>query len=246
MPYIKLDELYCFYKKGKEENLVISDLSAYFPNHKINVILGPSGCGKTTLLRSILGLQDYDGDILVDGKDLYEVPIYKRKMSYINQDVSLYPHYTIFENIAFPLRNKKLERDEILKKSRQIALQFGIEHTLNVKPKYLSLGQQQRALLARELVKEPDLLLLDEPLSHLDKPLKKDILSFIREMQLKTGLTILYVTHSLYEAALIADHIYIMEEGKFTLIGSLDEILASNNSFVKALKESEGYEEKKN
>lgn len=245
MPYIKLDELYCFYKKGKEENLVISDLSAYFPNHKINIILGPSGCGKTTLLRSILGLQDYDGDILVDGKDLYEVPIYKRKMSYINQDVSLYPHYTIFENIAFPLRNKKLERDEILKKSRQIALQFGIEHTLNVKPKYLSLGQQQRALLARELVKEPDLLLLDEPLSHLDKPLKRDILSFIKEMQHKSGLTILYVTHSLYEAAVIADRIYIMEEGKFTLSGSLDEVLASNNSFVKALKETEGYEEKK-
>ena len=239
MPEIKLKNLYCYYGKGKNENLVISDMTASFPNGKISVIMGPAGCGKTTLLKSMLGLMEYDGDIYFDDTDVYSIPTYQRHMSYMSQDVYLYPHMTIFENIAFPLRTKKVEREELLKKVRFLAERFGIAHCLNVKPKYLSLGQQQRALLAREIVSDPKVLLLDEPVSHLDTPTKKDILDFIKTLNKDLKRTILYVTHSYKEALEVADRIYVMKEGKFILEGAPNKIMASSDEFVMALKEGE-------
>lgn len=232
MPNIELKELYCYYGKGKKENLVIEDMTEHFPSGKISVIMGPSGCGKTTLLKSILGLMEYDGDIFFDDKDIYKIPTYQRNMAYINQDVSLYPHWTIFENIIFPLKNKKMSRDEIYKRARDIAERFGIAHCLNVKPKYLSWGQQQRALLARELVGEPEVVLMDEPVSHLDKMSKKDVLDFIKELNREWHLTILYVTHSYQEAMEVADQIYVMDKGKFIEKGTPKSIQASINNFV--------------
>lgn len=232
MPNIELKELYCYYGKGKKENLVIEDMTEYFPSGKISVIMGPSGCGKTTLLKSILGLMEYDGDIFFDDKDIYKIPTYQRNMAYINQDVSLYPHWTIFENIIFPLKNKKMSRDEIYKRARDIAERFGIAHCLNVKPKYLSWGQQQRALLARELVGGPEVVLMDEPVSHLDKMSKKDVLDFIKELNREWHLTILYVTHSYQEAMEVADQIYVMDQGKFIEKGTPKFIRASINHFV--------------
>lgn len=239
MPEIKLKNLYCYYGKGKNENLVISDMTASFPNGKISVIMGPSGCGKTTLLKSMLGLMEYDGDIYFDDTDVYRIPTYQRHMSYMSQDVYLYPHMTIFENIAFPLRTKKVEREELLKKVRFLAERFGIAHCLNVKPKYLSLGQQQRALLAREIVSDPKVILMDEPVSHLDTPTKKDILDFIKTLNKDLKRTILYVTHSYKEALEVADRIYVMKEGKFILEGAPNKIMASSDEFVMALKEGE-------
>ncbi len=232
MADIELKELYCYYGKGKKENLVIEDMTEHFPSGKISVIMGPSGCGKTTLLKSILGLMEYDGDIFFDDKDIYKIPTYQRNMAYINQDVSLYPHWTIFENIIFPLKNKKMSRDEIYKRTRDIAERFGIAHCLNVKPKYLSWGQQQRALLARELVGGPEVVLMDEPVSHLDKMSKKDVLDFIKELNREWHLTILYVTHSYQEAMEVADQIYVMDQGKFIEKGTPKSIRASINSFV--------------
>lgn len=232
MPNIELKELYCYYGKGKKENLVIEDMTEHFPSGKISVIMGPSGCGKTTLLKSILGLMEYDGDIFFGDKDIYKIPTYQRNMAYINQDVSLYPHWTIFENIIFPLKNKKMSRDEIYKRARDIAERFGIAHCLNVKPKYLSWGQQQRALLARELVGEPEVVLMDEPVSHLDKMSKKDVLDFIKELNREWHLTILYVTHSYQEAMEVADQIYVMDKGKFIEKGTPKSIQASINNFV--------------
>lgn len=239
MPEIKLKNLYCYYGKGKNENLVISDMTASFPNGKISVIMGPSGCGKTTLLKSMLGLMEYDGDIYFDDTDIYHIPTYQRHMSYMSQDVYLYPHMTIFENIAFPLRTRKVEREELLKKVRSLAERFGIAHCLNVKPKYLSLGQQQRALLAREIVSDPKVILMDEPVSHLDVPTKKDILDFIKTLNKDLKRTILYVTHSYKEALEVADRIYVMKEGKFILEGAPNKIMASDDEFVMALKEGE-------
>ena len=236
MPNIELKELYCYYGKGKKENLVIEDMTEHFPSGKISVIMGPSGCGKTTLLKSILGLMEYDGDIFFDDKDIYKIPTYQRNMAYINQDVSLYPHWTIFENIIFPLKNKKMSRDEIYKRARDIAERFGSAHCLNLKPKYLSWGQQQRALLARELVGEPEVVLMDEPVSHLDKLSKKDVLDFIKELNREWHLTILYVTHSYQEAMEVADQIYVMDQGKFIEKGTPKAIRASINHFVCAMR----------
>lgn len=244
MPKIRLVELYCYYKKGKSENLIIEEMTDYFPSNKISVIVGPSGCGKTTLLKSLLGVMEYDGDIFFDDVDVYEIPTEKRNMAFVNQNVSLFRHMTIFENISFPLKNKKLPRDEILKRTRDIAEKFGISHCLNVRPQYLSIGQQQRALLARELVSKPTILLLDEPVSHLDPLLKDDILSFIKEMNKNIKLTIIYVTHSLKEALKVGDEIYIMQDGKFIEKGKPNKIINSNNEFVRYMKESEGIYEK--
>ena len=244
MPKIRLDELYAYYGKGKKENLVIEDMTEYFPSNKISVIVGPSGCGKSTLLKAMLGIIEYDGDIFFDDVDVYEIPTDKRQMAYISQNNNLYPHMTIFENIAFPLKNKKMKRDEILSRVREIAKTFGIEHCLNVRGKYLSTGQQQRALLARELAGDPKIVLMDEPLSHLDPILKKDILNFIKELNKKLNLTIIYVTHSFSEAALIGDHIYVMENGKFVAKGTQKQLLKSKNEFVQLLVTSEEYETK--
>ena len=245
MPEIQLKELYCYYGKGKKENLVISEMSEVFPSGKISVIMGPSGCGKSTLLKSMLGLMEYDGDILFDGKDIYDVPTHKRNMAYINQDVSLYPHLTVFENIAFPLRNRKIERDELFLRVRKIAERFGIAHCLNVRPKYLSLGQQQRALLARELVGEPEVLLMDEPVGHLDPLTKKGVLEFIKQINKEYRRTILYVTHSFKEATIVGDAIYVMKEGRFVLKGNPAQIMSSQDEFVMKMREADLYEEKK-
>lgn len=245
MPLVKLKNLYCYYGKGKNENLVISDMTTSFPNGKISAIMGPSGCGKTTLLKSMLGLQEYDGDIFFDDTDIYSIPTYQRHMSYMSQDVYLYPHMTIFENIAFPLKTKKIDREDLLKKVRDLAERFGIAHCLNVKPKYLSLGQQQRALLARELISNPAVILMDEPVSHLDPLTKKDILDFIKEFNKDYKKTILYVTHSYKEALEVADKVYVMKEGKFVLEGAPNKIMASSDAFVMAMREADLYEEKK-
>lgn len=239
MPKIRLVELYAYYGKGKNENLVISEMSDYFPSGKISVIVGPSGCGKTTLLRALLGVIEYDGDIFFDDVDVYDIPTEKRNMAYVSQNISLYPHLTIFENIAFPLRNKRLSRDEILFKVREIAKKFGISHCLNSRPKYLSIGQQQRALLARELVSNPNVVLMDEPVSHLDNENKDNVLSFIKELNQEMKLTIIFVTHSFSEAMKIADEIYVMDEGKFIEKGNPHKIGTSNNEFVAMMRDSE-------
>ena len=242
MPKIRLVELYAYYGKGKKENLVIEEMTDYFPSNQISVIVGPSGCGKSTLLKAILGIIEYDGDIFFDDEDVYEIPTNKRHMAYISQNINLYPHMTIFENIAFPLKNRKVKREEILYRVREIAKRFGIEHCLNVRAKYLSLGQQQRALIARELVSNPKIVLMDEPLSHLDAPLRQEILKFLKELNKELKLTIIYVTHSFSEAAILADRIYVMDEGKFVEKGTQKQLLKSNNEFVKTLITSEIYE----
>ena len=244
MPKIRLVELYAYYGKGKNENLVIEEMTDFFPSNQISVIVGPSGCGKTTLLKAMLGILEYDGDIFFDDKDIYDIPTEKRNMAYISQYVNLYPHMTVFDNIAFPLKNKKLPREEILTRVRDIAKKFKIEHCLNVRGRYLSIGQQQRAMLARELVSNPSVVLMDEPVSHLDPVIKQDILNFIKELNKTMKLTIIYVTHSFSEAALIGDVIYVMENGKFVEKGNQKKLLSSNNEFVKALISSEQYEKK--
>lgn len=244
MPNIRFRELYCYYGKGKNEHLVISEMNETFPDKKISVIMGPSGCGKTTLLKAILGIVEYDGDIYFDDVDIYDVPVSQRKMAYINQDVSLFPHMTIFDNIAFPLKNKKVERDELFARVREIAERLDIAHCLNVKPKYLSLGQQQRALLAKELVARPEVVLLDEPLSHLDAFSKKESLSLIKELNKEFRQTLIYVTHSYEEAVAVGDYIYVMDAGKFVLKGKTSAIMASDNKFLGLLKEGDRYEEK--
>ena len=181
---------------------------------KLTGLLGPSGCGKSTLLYLISGLQKpTSGRIFFGEKDVTDLPPEKRKIGLVFQNYALYPHMTVAQNIAFPLVNRKVKREDIKKKTEEMAKLVQIEELLERKPGQLSGGQQQRVAIARALVKEPDILLLDEPLSNLDARLRLEMREEIRRIQLKTGVTTIFVTHDQEEAMSITDDIVLMKHG---------------------------------
>ena len=189
------------------------------------VLLGPSGCGKTTTLRIIAGFEVPDeGRIYFDNEDVTEKKPYERETAMVFQNYALWPHMTVFENIAFGLKLRKLSWDEI-KKRVEWALELvklkGHEHKY---PHQLSGGQQQRVALARALVVEPKVLLLDEPLSNLDAKLRITMREELKELQRKLGITTIYVTHDQVEAMTLADRIAVMNKGRILQIGSPEEI----------------------
>ena len=212
--------------------LHVEELSV--PDKTYAVILGPSGSGKTTLLRIIAGLERPDrGSILLDGRDITHLPVWERDVGIVFQNYALYPHLTVFENIAMPLRNKKLPRDEIKKRVEQIAEVLGIKDQLHKYPHQLSGGQQQRVAIARALVKEPKVLLLDEPLSNLDARLRLEVRGFLKELQRKVGAIVVHVTHDQEEAMALGDLMVVMNNGKVEQVGTPHELYRKpRNLFV--------------
>jgi spermidine/putrescine ABC transporter ATP-binding subunit len=188
-------------------------------------LLGPSGCGKTTLLRTIAGiLQPDSGSIRLGGRDVTRVPIYARNMALVFQSYALFPHLTVFENVAFGLRMRK-EKEAAVHKRVESVLElvrlagFGTRY-----PAQISGGQQQRVALARALVVHPDLLLLDEPLSNLDARLREEMRTEIRQIQRKVGITTILVTHDIHEAFALSDRIAVLNGGRVEQIGTPSEI----------------------
>lgn len=242
---ITLSNVSITYKnKKKENNPVIKNISEIFESGKISVILGSSGCGKTTLLKAIAQLLPYDGDIYFGKKNIAEVKLNELNLSYVPQEIHLYPFYTAFDNIAFPLKTRKLPRETILESVREIADKFEISEILNVRPKYLSEGQRQRVMLARELVSNPEVLLFDEPLSSLDLPLKQEICTLLKQYQSRRECEIIYVTHSYLEAKMLADYLYIMENGEIVRKGEANYLLQNQDVYLKQMKDSETIKEK--
>jgi multiple sugar transport system ATP-binding protein len=189
------------------------------------VLLGPSGCGKTTLLRMIAGLETPTaGEILIDNKVMTGLPPRARNIAMVFQSYALYPHMTVFKNIAFPLRPLGTEKKEIQKKVKWSAGMFGIEHLLDRKPRELSGGERQRVALARAMVREPSLFLLDEPLSNLDAKLRTSAREELQQLQKRIGITALYVTHDQVEAMGLGERIVVMNEGKIRQIGTPGEV----------------------
>jgi multiple sugar transport system ATP-binding protein len=189
------------------------------------VLLGPSGCGKTTLLRMIAGLETpTSGEILIDDKVMTDLPPRVRNIAMVFQSYALYPHMTVFNNIAFPLRPLGTKKEEIKKKVEWSAGMFGIEHLLKRKPRELSGGERQRVALARAMVREPSLFLLDEPLSNLDAKLRASAREELEQLQKRIGITTLYVTHDQVEAMGLGDRIVVMNEGKVRQIGTPHEV----------------------
>ena len=195
--------------------------------------LGPSGCGKTTTLRMIAGLiEPTDGEIRVGGKLLSSpgtkvVPPEKRNMGMVFQSYAVWPHMTVFENVAFPLRNLKKSKEEIGKRVRdalELVKLYGLEDRY---PSNLSGGQQQRVALARAMAIEPDILLFDEPLSNLDAKLREEMRFELKEIQRRIGVTSIYVTHDQAEAMAISDRIAVMSHGQIKQIGKPREIYDS-------------------
>ncbi|NJE77172.1 ABC transporter ATP-binding protein [Thermococcus sp. ES12] len=183
-------------------------------------LLGPSGCGKTTTLRMIAGFERPDrGEILFDGRPVNELPPYERGIGIVFQDYALFPHMTAFKNVAFGLEMKKLPKAEIERKVRWALRLVGLEGLENRYPEQLSGGQQQRVALARALVVEPDVLLLDEPLSNLDAKIRERLRGEIKRIQRELGITTIYVTHDQEEAMAVSDRIAVMNVGRIEQVG---------------------------
>ena len=192
----------------------VEDFNMVFDDGKLVALLGPSGCGKSTILNMLSGiLPSTSGKIYFDETDVTNVPPQDRGVGLVFQNYALYPHMSVLENIAFPLEIKKVPKEERNKKAEEMARLVHVDQYLHRKPKELSGGQQQRVAIARALIKQPRLLLLDEPLSNLDARLRLEMREEIRRIQLETGVTTVFVTHDQEEAMSISDKIVLMKNG---------------------------------
>ena len=185
------------------------------------VLLGPSGCGKTTTLRMIAGfIEPTDGSIEIGGRDLTSIPPYRRNLGIVFQNYAIFPHLDVFENVAFGLRRRKLPAGVIEDKVSAALQRVKLEHLRTRLPKQLSGGQQQRVAIARALAIEPDVLLLDEPLSNLDAKLRHDVRHEIHRLQRDLGITTIMVTHDQDEALSLGDRLVVMDKGRVQQIGT--------------------------
>jgi spermidine/putrescine transport system ATP-binding protein len=188
-------------------------------------LLGPSGCGKTTLLRIIAGFESPDeGSLKIDGANVLPLPPNRRQVNTIFQNYALFPHLTVFENVAFPLRIKHAPADELNEKVNSYLKLVQLEGHAKKKPNQLSGGQKQRVAIARALIKEPRVLLLDEPLSALDAKLRQHMLIELDEIHDKIGITFIYVTHDQQEALSVSDRIAVLDQGNVLQVGTPHEI----------------------
>ena len=192
----------------------VNTFSVTLEDGEMICLLGPSGCGKSTILNMLSGILPVSGgEIWFDDDNVTKLPPEERGIGLVFQNYALYPHMTVLENICFPLEIQKVPKAERVERAMKMAKLVHVDQMLNRKPKELSGGQQQRVAIARALVKEPRLLLLDEPLSNLDARLRLEMREEIRRIQLETGVTAIFVTHDQEEAMSISDHIVLMKDG---------------------------------
>lgn len=230
MAKIELKNLSKTYNKKIE---ALHDINFTIEDGQFFVLLGPSGAGKTTTLRCIAGLEKIDnGSILFNDESVTEDQPASRDVCFVFQQYSLYPHYSVYENLAFPLRSpmRKLPEDEIKTKVENIASMLKISNKLNNKATQLSGGEMQRVAIGRALVREPNLYLMDEPLSSLDAKLRESLRVELKNIQTNLNATILYVTHDQAEATTLADKIGVLKEGHLVQIGTPEEIYENPNS----------------
>ena len=229
-PLVKLAGI----QKGFDGKNVITDLSLTINNGEFLTLLGPSGCGKTTVLRLIAGLETVDaGHILLDGQDITDVPAEHRHVNTVFQSYALFPHMTVFENVAFGLRMQKTPSNEITPRVMEALKMVQLDSFATRKPHQLSGGQQQRVAIARAVVNKPRLLLLDESLSALDYKLRKQMQNELKALQRKLGITFVFVTHDQEEALTMSDRIVVMRDGRIEQDGTPREIYEEpKNLFV--------------
>ena len=231
---IRLSHLTKIFADKNSEVRAVDDLDIVIPSGRLIGLLGPSGCGKSTTLYMIAGLlEPSSGQIFFGDEDVTALPAEKRGIGLVFQNYALYPHMTVKQNIMFPLQNMKLTKAEALARTQKYARLVGIEELMNRKPRQLSGGQQQRVAIARALVKEPRVLLLDEPLSNLDARLRLQTREEIKRIQRETGITTIFVTHDQEEAMSISDEIVVMKFGVMQQKGAPQGVYENpTNQFV--------------
>jgi len=203
----------------------IEDITFEVPDGEFWVLVGPSGCGKSTILRTIAGLETatsgklYIGDMLMN-----DIPARQRDVAMVFQNYALYPHMTVAENIAFGLQMRQVDRQIIRERVDTVARSLSLDNLLDRKPKQLSGGQQQRVALGRAIARQPQVFLLDEPLSNLDAQLRDDMRAELKQLHAQIGITTVYVTHDQIEAMTLADKIIVLNRGKIQQIGAPQEI----------------------
>lgn len=221
--FVSLSNLTLSYGK----TVAVPNLDLDIIEGELIALLGPSGCGKTTTMRAIAGLLDpTSGTIAIDGRDVTQVAANKRGIGLVFQSYALFPHLSAFENVAFGLRLQKMPDAEVRKKTEAGIATVGLAGFASRKPAEMSGGQQQRLALARSLVMEPKVLLLDEPLSNLDARLRLEMRTELQRVQKKTGVTMVFVTHDQAEALALADRIVLMKDGRIEQLGTPHELYA--------------------
>src|SRR5579884_1229741 len=199
---------------SEQTKSVIADLNLQVRDHEFLVLVGPSGCGKSTALRMIAGLEAItEGDLYIGDRRVNDVAPKDRDIAMVFQNYALYPHMTVYDNMAFGLRLRKYPRAEIDRRVKEAAEMLGIQDLLNRKPKQLSGGQRQRVALGRAIVREPQVFLMDEPLSNLDAKLRVQTRAEIKKLHARLQTTTIYVTHDQVEAMTMGDRIVVMKDG---------------------------------
>src|SRR5512145_1719142 len=207
------------------EVVAVHDVNLEIPKGELVTLLGPSGCGKTTTLRMIAGFEfPTSGRIVLDGKEINPLPPHQRDMSMVFQSYALFPHLTVFENIAYGLNVQKLSKKTITERVGRVLDLVHLKGYGDRAPGQLSGGQQQRVALARALVMEPKVLLMDEPLSNLDAKLRESMRTEIRRIQRSLGITSVYVTHDQIEAMTLSDRVVVMNKGLIEQVGTPVEV----------------------
>ncbi len=229
------------YRTGRGQVLAVDGLNFEIQEGKMYSLLGPSGCGKTTTLRCIAGLEKPDsGEITIGTQKVFAaeksifIPPHRRSIGMVFQSYATWPHMTVFENVAYPLREQKKPTNEVVRRTQEVLQIVGLRGLEKRYPLELSGGQQQRVALARALVKEPAVLLFDEPLSNLDAKLRERMRVEIRDLQQRLKITALYVTHDQSEALAISDVIAVMDSGRIVDVGSPVEIYQHPKSLFAA------------
>ncbi len=230
MDYIKINQL----TKSYGENVVLKDLALQMEEGTLNTLLGPSGSGKSTLLRSIAGLEEIDaGEISINGREITNLEPRDRNLGMVFQHYALFPNMSVLENVKFGLAIKNIAHEEQELKALEMIELVGLKGKEQAYPRELSGGQQQRVALARSLVTEPDVLLLDEPLSALDAQIRVDLRQQIKDIQHNLGITVILVTHDQEEAMTMSEKIFVMNNGHIEQEGSPSEIYrAPKSDFV--------------
>lgn len=222
MAEIIIKNLTAYYKQRKDYLVALDDVSLQVPSGTLTVLVGPSGCGKTTLLDS---LEYTQGEIIFDGVPAEKLPVGERGIAYVSQEYGLYPSMTVYDNLAYPLRQMHTPYKEIDVRVKAMAEQLGLTLLLSRKPKQLSGGQQQRAAIGRALIKRPKIILFDEPFTQLDPQLRRRMQALVQEVHRTQRPTIIFSTHDLEEAKFLAEWVVIMDAGKIEREGTAEELI---------------------